>query len=85
MIPAKTDVLSGIRRVSDALKSKTIMFSKDCTDCLREFAMYCWNEKAGGDTPLKENDHAMDDVRYFVSTALSSPVSDGFFAVSVAR
>lgn len=38
-------VLSGIRRVSDALKSKTIMFSKDCTDCLREFAMYCWNEK----------------------------------------
>lgn len=85
VIPAKNDVVSGIRRVSDALKSKTIMFSKDCTDCLREFAMYCWNEKAGGDTPLKENDHAMDDVRYFVSAALNTPVSDGFFAVSVAR
>ena len=40
VIPAKNDVLSGIRKVSDALKSKTIMFSKDCTDCLREFAMY---------------------------------------------
>ena len=85
VIPAKNDVISGIRRVSDALRSGKIMFSEKCHDCLREFAQYCWSEKSGGDAPLKENDHAMDDVRYFVSTALAASGSDGFFAMSVSR
>lgn len=85
VIPAKNDVISGIRRVSDALRSGKIMFSEKCYDCLREFAQYCWSEKSGGDAPLKENDHAMDDVRYFVSTALAASGSDGFFAMSVSR
>ena len=37
-----------------------------CTDCIREFGLYRWDEKATMDRPIKENDHAMDDVRYFV-------------------
>lgn len=82
--PAKNDVLSGIRRVGDALKSRSILISKDCTDCLREFSLYCWNEKSGGDIPVKENDHAMDDLRYFVSTVLNGS-EDEFFVASVAR
>lgn len=82
--PAKNDVLSGVRRVGDALKSKSILISKNCTDCLREFTLYRWNEKAGGDIPVKENDHAMDDLRYFVSTALNC-CADDFFVASVAR
>ena len=83
--PAKNDVLTGIRRVGDALKSKKIMISKDCTDCLREFALYCWNEKTGGDVPVKENDHAMDDLRYFVSMVISENCADSFFVASLAR
>ncbi len=82
--PAKNDVLSGIRRVSDALKSRSIMISKKCVDCLREFSLYCWNEKSGGDIPVKENDHAMDDLRYFVSTVINSE-ADSFFVASVSR
>ena len=32
----------------------------------------------------KEHDHAMDDLRYFVSTVLSAP-DDGFFALAASR
>jgi PBSX family phage terminase large subunit len=85
VVPAKNDVLWGIRKVSDALKSRKIMFSQDCKDCLREFSLYCWSEKSGGDMPVKENDHAMDDVRYFVASVLEENVSDSFFVASVSR
>ena len=85
VIPAKNDVLWGIRKVSDALKNGRLMFSKECTDCLREFSLYCWSEKSGGDVPGKENDHAMDDVRYFVTSVLENNETDSFFVASVSR
>ena len=34
-------------------------------DILREFELYCWDERAGRDRVKKENDYAMDDMRYF--------------------
>ena len=70
VIPAKNDVLDGIRRVSDALKSEKIRICRNCTDSIREFSLYRWEEGGGKDAPRKENDHAMDDIRYFVSTVL---------------
>ena len=45
---------------------------------------YVWDLQAGGDRVKKENDHAMDDMRYFVSTVLGS-TGDGFAACSVER
>ncbi len=70
VIPAKNDVLDGIRRVSDCLKSGRIKICRGCDDSVREFSLYCWDEGAAKDCPRKENDHAMDDIRYFVSTVL---------------
>lgn len=84
VIPAKNDVLDGIRQVSDALKQESIYFSPECEDTLREFSLYKWDEKAVRDAPRKENDHAMDDLRYFVTTALNAPDND-FFVMSVSR
>lgn len=84
VIPAKNDVLDGIRQVSDALKQEQIYFSPECGDTIREFSLYKWDEKAVRDAPRKENDHAMDDIRYFVTTALNAPDSD-FFVMSVER
>lgn len=84
VIPAKNDVLDGIRQVSDALKQELIYFSPECEDTLREFSLYKWDEKAVRDAPRKENDHAMDDLRYFVTTALNAPDND-FFVMSVSR
>ncbi len=85
VIPAKNDVLDGIRRVSDELKSGTLLFSPDCKDIIREFGLYRWNSSTVKDSVCKENDHAMDDMRYFVSTVVASSAEDEFFAIAAQR
>lgn len=82
---AKNDVLSGIRLTADLLKSGKIIICAGCTDCLRELDEYVWDLSSGtGDRVKKEHDHAMDDMRYFVSTVLGES-SVGFVACSVER
>jgi PBSX family phage terminase large subunit len=66
---AKNAVLDGIRLVSTLLHANVLQFAPGCKDTLREFSLYTWQEE--GDKPLKENDHAMDDIRYFCATVLS--------------
>ena len=84
VIPAKNQVLDGIRKVSEKLKCKEIIIGESCTDTIREFGMYRWDTNSVNDAPRKEYDHAMDDIRYFVATALEQ--TNGFgFALSVER
>ena len=81
---ADNDVLSGIRKTSDALKNREIRITKGCKDAIREFSLYRWDESARYDAVKKEHDHAMDDIRYFVTTAQKTE-EDNFFAISTAR
>lgn len=81
---AKNDVLSGIRLTSDCLKTGKIVICEPCTDCIRELGEYLWEPGGGKDRVRKEHDHAMDDMRYFVSTVLGEQ-SGGFAACSVVR
>lgn len=86
--PAQNEVLDGIRRVSDALKSQKLCFAACCEDTLREFGLYQWEENAREDRPCKQNDHAMDDIRYFVSTVLAAPeepTHSAFCAAAIPR
>lgn len=85
VIPAKNDVLSGIRKVSDALSGEKIKIHRDCADSIREFSLYRWKEKSTRDCPVKENDHAMDDIRYFVCEFLNDSRQDSFCVLSVSR
>jgi PBSX family phage terminase large subunit len=85
VVKADNDVITGIRNVSTMLRSNKLMFNESCRDIIREFQLYCWNEKSGSDIPVKENDHAMDDMRYFVTDLLSAKDSGGFIALSVKR
>ncbi|MGN0674757.1 MAG: PBSX family phage terminase large subunit [Oscillospiraceae bacterium] len=85
VIAAKNDVVSGIRRCSDALRDGRIMFAEGCADILREFSLYRWDESRGGDVPVKENDHAMDDMRYFVTSSFFRGSECGFWAGAVKR
>ena len=85
VIPAKNEVIDGIRRVSDCLKEQKIMFSPECKDTIKEFGLYRWEENAVKDAVRKENDHAMDDIRYFVSTVIDKEEESGFFAVAAKR
>lgn len=84
VVKADNDVIAGIRRVSDALRSNKVRFYKSCTDTFREFSLYVWNERLPNDAPVKEHDHAMDDIRYFVSYALNYSIDD-FFVGSFIR
>lgn len=67
---AKNDVLYGIRLTAAMLKAGVIQISTKCEDAIREFGLYRWDEKGEVDKPIKENDHAMDDIRYFCATVL---------------
>lgn len=82
---AENDVLSGIRLTSDALKEGRIVICEGCADCLREMEEYVWDLSGGGkDRVKKEHDHAMDNMRYFVSTVLGRR-DGGFTACAVER
>ena len=65
---AKNGVLDGIRLVASCLQSGKLQFAAGCADTFREFRQYRWEKDA--DRPVKENDHAMDDIRYFCATVL---------------
>lgn len=68
---ADNRVMDGIRWVSELLREGKLVFSAGCENTLREFHSYVWDaDDQGVDRPVKQNDHCMDAVRYFVSTAL---------------
>ena len=79
---AKNDVLNGIRMTATALRTGQIKVTKGCVDAVREFSLYRRADDGARDVPVKENDHAMDDIRYFVSTVLGAGES---FACAVQR
>ena len=62
---ADNDVLAGIRTTAELLRKGKLVICEPCADAIREFALYCWDERAEGDRVKKVHDHAMDDIRYF--------------------
>ncbi len=67
---ARNDVLRGIRLVAELLRQGALQFAPACHDSIREFFLYRWDENRESDRVVKENDHAMDDIRYFCATVL---------------
>lgn len=65
---ANNDVVDGIQHTASCLQDGTIKINSCCKRTIQEFGLYSWDDKAGEDKPIKENDHAMDAVRYFVNT-----------------
>lgn len=64
--PADNGVMDGIRDVATAIQTEKIKVFNTCENTINEFGGYVWDDKAGEDKPVKVNDHAMDDMRYFV-------------------
>ncbi len=67
---ADNDVLDGIRVVTTFLNKGMIQIHESCENSINEFGLYCWDEDSGDDVVIKENDHAMDDIRYYCYTFL---------------
>lgn len=68
VIPADNAVMDGIRETATCMQTGKIKISKNCKNLIEELQGYVWDEKAGEDKPLKVNDHACDDMRYFCKT-----------------
>ena len=67
---ANNSVIDGIRTTNTFLQQNKLLFNKCCHDSIREFGLYCWDTNALEDKVIKQNDQAMDDIRYFCSTIL---------------
>ncbi|ADL40303.1 terminase large subunit [Clostridium phage phiCTP1] len=73
VVSANNDVLDGIRLTGSLIKQRVLLFTENCSHTEEEFHTYVWDEKAsakGEDKVVKEHDHCMDAVRYFVNTIL---------------
>lgn len=64
--PADNSVINGIRDVNTSIYRGYIRIHRRCKNWQREAQSYVWNEKSEEDIPIKENDHLMDAMRYFV-------------------
>jgi PBSX family phage terminase large subunit len=66
--PADNAVMDGIRHTASCLQEGVLKFNDCCKDTIKEFGLYSWDPKSTEDRVIKENDHAMDAIRYFVET-----------------
>lgn len=65
------ELFSGISRVRSYFceRPPKIFIFRSCVNLIREIKSYRWG---GGDTPIKRDDHAMDELRYYL---MSKPVA----------
>lgn len=70
VIKAVNDVIPGISYTAALLQAGRIKIGSSCKDAIREFGLYRWDEDSPTDKVIKEDDHAMDDIRYFCYTIL---------------
>ncbi|MBR7091266.1 MAG: terminase family protein [Clostridia bacterium] len=71
------DLFSGISRVKSYLKNgkgevKLYIF-KTCVNMIREIKSYWWGN---ADAPIKKDDHAMDDLRYYIMSRPDVPIKE---------
>ena len=68
---AKNDVINGINCTASLISGGRIKINESCEDILKEFKSYRYDESSSEARVIKENDHAMDDMRYFCYTILN--------------
>jgi PBSX family phage terminase large subunit len=68
-------IVSGVNKVRELLKQNRIFVVGSCTNVIQEFEGYSYPEEKNGDInekPLKENDDAMDAIRYVIMSDIDS-------------
>ena len=70
VIKGKDSVQSGINKVRELLKSNRLFIHKSCVNLISELETYSYPEKKAdhseAENPIKENDHALDALRYAI-------------------
>lgn len=70
VIDANNNVIEGIRVTDQMLHDGSVKISTDCVNGIMEMGLYRWDDKAGKDKVVKENDHWCDQCRYITNTVL---------------
>lgn len=80
---ADNSVIDGINLVLNWLDEERIhIVAAKCPNLIREFASYIWDSKAqekGEDKPIKQNDHALDALRYLLQTLFPNKKRGAYF------
>lgn len=77
---SKGSVVSGVSKIQELLRQGRIRVLSRCSNVIREFESYSYPDNKDGtveENPLKENDDAMDAIRYVLMTDLDNINSDG--------
>ena len=68
VIPADNEVVPGIQNVDNLIQFDRLKVCERCKKAVDEFGQYVWDSKSADTKVIKEHDHAMDAIRYFVRT-----------------
>lgn len=63
---ANNDVLNGIQEVTKYLNYGLLEIHESCIETIKEFEGYAWDDDSNEDVVIKENDHHMDLLRYYI-------------------
>jgi len=70
-LAVQTNVLKGLEAVRQQLRIREdqkpgLYVLGNCTETIKEFNLYSYDEKSDKEEPVKEHDHSMDALRYFI-------------------
>jgi len=63
---ADNDVLNGIQEVTKYLNMGLLKIHESCVETIKEFEGYAWDDESNEDKVIKEGDHHMDLLRYYI-------------------
>jgi len=79
------DIVSGVDRVRELFKQNRVHIHPDCKNLIHELETYRYPDKKPDkneeEKPVKENDHALDALRYalYMTTPVSETIKDPIF------
>lgn len=78
VVKNKDSVINGIQQVRELLKQNKLKIHSRCINLIAEFEMYAYPDPKDAltlkEVPVKENDHALDALRYAIMSSSPKPV-----------
>lgn len=70
-VAARSGTLQGLEAVRQQLRIRAdgkpgLYVSSRCVETIKEFNLYSYSENTNSEKPVKDHDHAMDAIRYFI-------------------
>ena len=62
----KGSIVEGIQMIRELFLNKQLLINKRCVNLISELESYAYDEDKKSETPIKENDHAIDALRYVI-------------------